>query len=80
MYEVASFIPSKHEDWDNGCGNTARADFDSFAGAYIAEQTVEIQENRTRRPEIAEQAVEIQENRTRRPEIAEQAVEIQETE
>jgi hypothetical protein len=42
-------------------GNTARADFDSFAGAYIAEQAVEIQENRTRRPEIAEQAVEIQE-------------------
>jgi hypothetical protein len=35
MYEVASFIPSKREDWDNGCGNTERADLDSFRFARV---------------------------------------------
>ena len=30
MYDVAKFIPSKREDWDNGCGPTYRADLDAL--------------------------------------------------
>ena len=30
MYDVARFVPSKREDWDNGCGPTERADLDAL--------------------------------------------------
>ena len=30
MYDVAPFVKSKREDWDNGCGPTERADFDAL--------------------------------------------------
>jgi len=30
MYDVAQFVKSKREDWDNGCGPTERADLDAF--------------------------------------------------
>ena len=30
MYDVARFVKSKREDWDNGCGQTKRADVDAL--------------------------------------------------
>jgi hypothetical protein len=30
MYDVARFVKSKREDWDNGCGPTERADLDAM--------------------------------------------------
>jgi len=30
MYDVAQFVKSKREDWDNGCGPTERAALDAF--------------------------------------------------
>jgi hypothetical protein len=30
MYDVARFVKPKREDWDNGCGQTERADMDAL--------------------------------------------------